>query len=108
MWLCVDQVRVKGKQQVSRVYTILSFDQTSPLVELCKEVQERWIQIQYAYQAQQWEKASDLLVALVDVAKPIFHINWDVLCGLYLSRIKNFKSHSEVNLPKDWFHHDAT
>jgi adenylate cyclase len=108
MWLCVDQVRVKGKQQLSRIFTILNSDSTSQLVDLCHEVQERWSQIQHAYQTQQWNRTADLLAELVVVAKPITQIKWDVLCGLYSNRINDLRSHPDVSLPKDWFHHDAS
>ena len=108
MWLCVDQVRVKGKQQLSRIFTILNADPTSELADLCNEVQGRWSQIQHAYQNQQWKPASDLLLELIVVAKPITQIKWDVLCGLYLNRINDLQSRPDVSLPTDWFHHDAS
>jgi adenylate cyclase len=108
MWLCLDQVRVKGKQQVSRIYTILNSESATHSVDLCHDVQKRWNQIQHAYQTQHWKLTSDLLAELVVVAKPITHIKWDVLCGLYLNRINDLTSRPEVSLPKDWFHHDAS
>lgn len=107
-WLCVDQVRVKGKKQVSQIFTLLNTSQSSNQIDLCKEVQERWDLIQNAYQNQRWMDATNMLLALVEAAKSITHINWNVLCGLYLKRIESFQSQPTTTLSSDWFHHDAS
>lgn len=107
IWLCVDQIRLKGKKQISRIFTLLNTDRSSTQIELCTLVQERWGLFQHAYQNQQWQEARDILMSLVDIAKPIRHIDWIILRLLYLRRIDHWQNQSKKTLPDNWLHHDA-
>jgi adenylate cyclase len=76
----LDLIRVKGRDQAVRIFTVLDINDVSTL--------ERHREIRAAYLAQQWDRA----LALIDHARAEEPFGLAPLYGVYLERIAQFRT----------------
>ena len=98
MWLEVDTVRVKGKEQAVTIATALtSHAPSAATLQAATHVQQTWQAMKQAYVAQQWNQATQLLDTWQNIAQTFATqqagapLHAATLADLYQQRIAHYR-----------------